>query len=203
MPKLSNSDRRAKVSANEANRRRLVALAKLRELQLGAYEGKLLNRDEVRSAVSAMIGAAKNRLIVIADELCDELAATWDPVRCRELVNTRICQALNELSEWPAAPGENVPELGRSDQRAKISANEWNRRRLGALAKLRELQLAIAQGELVEVAKVEADWTRIAIQFRQAVMGIPGRIVNRIPAEFRSLRCCGPLKTRRARCWSC
>ncbi|MEN6606915.1 MAG: hypothetical protein ABFD60_06700 [Bryobacteraceae bacterium] len=64
--------------------------------------GELLDRGEVKAAVSSMIGAAKNKLITIADELCDKLAATSDPVRCRELVDDRIHQALSELAEWPA-----------------------------------------------------------------------------------------------------
>lgn len=65
-------------------------------------EGSLLKREEVRPAVSSMIAAAKNRLITIADELCDKLAASSDPVRCKELVDDRISQALKELAEYPA-----------------------------------------------------------------------------------------------------
>ena len=49
----------------------------------------------------------------------------------------------------------------------------------------RQLDLKRKQGELVDLALVESEWTRIAIQFRSAVLGLPGRIVNRIPAEYR------------------
>ena len=49
----------------------------------------------------------------------------------------------------------------------------------------RQLDLKRKQGELVERSAVESEWTRIAIQLRTAVLGLPGRIVNRIPAEYR------------------
>jgi len=65
-------------------------------------EGSLLKTEDVKATVSAMIGASKSKLITIADELCDKLAATSDPVRCRELVDGKIHQALSELAEWPA-----------------------------------------------------------------------------------------------------
>ena len=68
-------------------------------MELKRKQGKVVDCDEVRSVVSAMISAARNRLLIIPDELCDKLAATADPVRCREMVETRIHQALSELSE--------------------------------------------------------------------------------------------------------
>lgn len=66
-------------------------------------EGELLKRAEVKTAVSAMLGAFKARCMTIADELCDKLAATSDSVRCRELVDSKIHAALSELSEWRAS----------------------------------------------------------------------------------------------------
>ncbi len=64
--------------------------------------GELLVRSEVRSAVAAMVNSACNRLATISDELCDKVAATSDPVRCRELIRAKINEARSELSEWPA-----------------------------------------------------------------------------------------------------
>jgi len=49
----------------------------------------------------------------------------------------------------------------------------------------RQLELKRKQGELLDRSAVESEWTRIAVQFRTAVLGLPGRIVNRIPAEYR------------------
>jgi hypothetical protein len=47
MPHLSKADRTADVSASEARRRKEVALAGLRELQLRQAEGKLLSATQV------------------------------------------------------------------------------------------------------------------------------------------------------------
>jgi hypothetical protein len=67
-----------------------------------ALEGALLKRDEVRAAVSSMISAAKSKFLTVGDELCDRLAATSDPIACREMVDARIHQALSELAEYPS-----------------------------------------------------------------------------------------------------
>lgn len=82
-------------------RRELIRI-ELEALELGRQKGNLLSTGEVRLAWSAMIIAAKNKLVIIADELCDKLAATSDPILCRQLVDLKIQQALSDLAEWPA-----------------------------------------------------------------------------------------------------
>ncbi len=111
MPHLSKKDRRAKVSANEARRRKEVALARLRELEVGAKEGKLLDLDEVRDAWCGLIVRARDILLAIAPEIRDRLAVMTDPIDCGELVDAKIRAALELLSTY--RPGE------RSKPRAK------------------------------------------------------------------------------------
>ena len=53
MPKLSNADKLAKVSANEARRRKEVALAGMRELELGRMQSNLLDAEKVQAFTRA------------------------------------------------------------------------------------------------------------------------------------------------------
>jgi hypothetical protein len=41
------------------------------------------------------------------------------------------------------------------------------------------------EGSLIERAAVESQWSDIAVRLRNAVMGLPAKIVNRLPAEWR------------------
>jgi phage terminase Nu1 subunit (DNA packaging protein) len=52
-------------------------------------------------------------------------------------------------------------------------------RKEAALATLRELQLAEAQGKLVKAADVAATWNGAVIKLRQAVLAIPARCAAR------------------------
>lgn len=89
-------------SFSEAQRQREWERVKKERLQRKVLEGKLLDAEKVRDAVSGMIAGARAKLLVIGDELADKLAGTSDPVRCRELVDDRISQALDDLAEYPA-----------------------------------------------------------------------------------------------------
>lgn len=86
----------------EAQRQREWERVKKDRLQRLALEGKLLDAERVRDAVSGMIITVRTKLLVIGDEMADKLASTSDPVRCRELVDGRISHALDELADYPA-----------------------------------------------------------------------------------------------------
>ena len=68
---------------------------------------------------------------------------------------------------------------------AGLSITEWRRRREAAEASIKELELAKARGEVVNIAEVEAEWSKIGVQTRDAVMGLPARVINCLPAEWR------------------
>ena len=65
MPHLSKGDRAADVSANEARRRKEVALAGLRELQLRQAESKLLSASEVEQAWAGAVIKLRNAVLAI------------------------------------------------------------------------------------------------------------------------------------------
>ncbi len=96
--KLSKADQCAKVTSTEARRRKDVALARMREIQVQRLEGQLLDRDDVREAGTGMVSKARAVLLAMPGELCDRLAAEADPIRCREMLDKRVREALEKLS---------------------------------------------------------------------------------------------------------
>lgn len=71
------------------------------ELDRKVLEGSLLKRSEVKTAVYGMLERFRSRMLLIADELCDRVAAETDTVRCREMIDRKLCDALSQLSEYP------------------------------------------------------------------------------------------------------
>jgi phage terminase Nu1 subunit (DNA packaging protein) len=54
-----------------------------------------------------------------------------------------------------------------------------------ALADIRELERNEKLGELVSEAAVTEKWAAIGSKFRDALMSLPSRIINRVPDEWR------------------
>jgi hypothetical protein len=74
MPKLSKADQAAKVSATEARRRKELALARLREMEVAQKAGLLLPASDVRSTWAERLGALKDRILILPDRLAARLA---------------------------------------------------------------------------------------------------------------------------------
>jgi len=87
----------------DAQRRKESALADLRELELAEKRRDLLSASEVSTAIHEFIATSKSKLLLLGDELGDRLAAESDPIRCRELVNAEVRNALTALSNYKAA----------------------------------------------------------------------------------------------------
>jgi archaeosine-15-forming tRNA-guanine transglycosylase len=79
MPHLSKTDKKAKVSATEADRRKTVALAELRELELAQKRGALLPAAEVRKVWAERLAALKDRVLMLPDRLAARLANRPEP----------------------------------------------------------------------------------------------------------------------------
>ncbi len=74
MPRLSKADQRAKISQNEARRRKEVALAEIREMERDQKRGALLPTAEVRKVWADKLGALKDRVLMLPDRLGARLA---------------------------------------------------------------------------------------------------------------------------------
>jgi hypothetical protein len=83
----------------QAQLRKEVALAGLRELELAKKRGELVMVDEVRSAVASMILNARDILLRMPAQLRDQLAQETDAIRCEELVRDEVHRALNQLAQ--------------------------------------------------------------------------------------------------------
>ena len=90
---------------------------------------------------------------------------------------------VREASAWLTAHTERKPRT-----KTKAEGNTLvgaRRRKENALAELREMEAAERRGRLISRAAVERAWTEIGVQFRDALMGLPARVCNRLPAEWR------------------
>lgn len=99
MPRASRKDKQADVSANEARRRKEVALAELREMEVAEKSGKLYQAAAVRSAVVGMNAAIREAVLRIPDKLAPTVAATSDPREARKLLMAECKAILRNLSD--------------------------------------------------------------------------------------------------------
>jgi hypothetical protein len=83
--------------------REMIVRLRLRQLELQERERSLVAAKDVRAAWAALVLNAKSRLLAIADELSEALAAETDPVTCKEIVNTKLDEVLNELARYKFA----------------------------------------------------------------------------------------------------
>jgi hypothetical protein len=80
--------------------RDLVVRLKLRQVAPREKEGALVRADEVRAAWSALVLNAKSRLLQLGDELSDALACSSDRVHCKQLIDDKVFEILNELARY-------------------------------------------------------------------------------------------------------
>ncbi len=93
MPHLSKADREAKISATEARRRKEVALARLRELELAERAKLLLPSNEVRSVWVVVAGKLRDAVLGIPDKLAPAVAAAADAREVRNIL-MQECEAI-------------------------------------------------------------------------------------------------------------
>jgi len=85
-----------KVTKAEADRRKAVALAELRELELRQRRGELLEAAEVRRQWAAALAALKDRLLALPDRLGAVLAGRGE-VEVRTMLRDALEEALRAI----------------------------------------------------------------------------------------------------------
>lgn len=107
----------AKVTEDEAKRRKLAAEASLAEFDLALKQGTAVSVLDFEHAWNSMLGAARSKLLGIGSALGPELSITTDPAECGEKIDFAVKEALAELSEYqpdlsidPAGTGEPESE---------------------------------------------------------------------------------------------
>jgi len=96
MPKLSKADQAAKITTNEARRRKEVALARLREMEAAQREGLLLVASEVRQTWAEGFSALKDRILILPDRLAARLANRPE-AEVRAILRDELEQALRAI----------------------------------------------------------------------------------------------------------
>lgn len=91
MPQLSKSDAKAKVSANEARRRKEEALARLRELEVAEKEGKVIPRETAADAVTKAFSIVRTAVLRIPDKAARQVMAAGNAGEGREIL-LRECE---------------------------------------------------------------------------------------------------------------
>jgi hypothetical protein len=84
--KLSKADQAARVSQTEARRRKEVALAELRELELAQKKGKLIDADQVTAKWAAAGGKIRDAVLRIPDKCAPAVAVTSDAAEARGIL---------------------------------------------------------------------------------------------------------------------
>ena|SRR5215467_9239377 len=88
----------AQDSLNEARRRSENAKAHLLENQVARENRLLLPADEIEEEWSAIISAARNRLLLMATKLAPKMAGLSDVRACQRLIELEVRECLSSLA---------------------------------------------------------------------------------------------------------
>lgn len=115
----------ANISEADAKRRKLAAEAAIAEHELAEKQGKAVSVADFQAATSKIIGAARAKLLGIGSAVGPEVALESDPAQCEAIVQGRINEALEELSEGDIQiepSGVEQPQPGNSDGSETVGA---------------------------------------------------------------------------------
>ncbi len=96
MPKLSKADQAAKITTNEARRRKELALAEIREMERDKLRGALLPAADVRKVWAERLSALKDRVLMLPDRLAARLANRPE-AEVRTILRDELEQALRAI----------------------------------------------------------------------------------------------------------
>ena len=87
-------------SLAEAQRRKEIAIAKSRELDLAEREGKLMDTEDARRAWSSHISSAASRFLLLPAKIAPRVATMTDPVAIQMFIDREIRLIMSELAEY-------------------------------------------------------------------------------------------------------
>lgn len=99
MPKLSKADQAAKVSANEARRRKELALCEIREMERDRLRDSLIPADQVEQAWDAIRTTIRAAILRLPDKCAPRYAEAKDARTARALLQEECEQILREISD--------------------------------------------------------------------------------------------------------
>lgn len=96
MPHLSKSDQQAKTSTTEARRRKEVALATRREIELAVMEGQLLRAADVEEHWAAAVVRIRQAVLAIPSKCASQFA---DPRQAERVIRQECETALRSIAD--------------------------------------------------------------------------------------------------------
>lgn len=88
-----------RISTEEARRRKEIALAKLRELELAEKEGRLIDKQRVQDAWVKVCNVIRAGVMRIPDRMAQSILAARDPREARQMLAVECEAALRAISE--------------------------------------------------------------------------------------------------------
>jgi len=108
----------AEITANEARRRKEVALAGLRELELEEKAGRLISRDEVAATWAATAAMLRDAVLRIPDMAAPQVAAAKTAAEARAILADACDHVLRTLSDRLGEAGGGIAAAGCSSTEA-------------------------------------------------------------------------------------
>lgn len=108
----------------QAKRRKLAAEAAMAELELASRQGHVVAIADFETKITAMIGAARAKLLPMGAKLGPMVAVEDDPATCEALIDSAVGEALSELSNGipDDATGASEPGSRRAEGSADLGA---------------------------------------------------------------------------------
>jgi phage terminase Nu1 subunit (DNA packaging protein) len=93
------SSKGPRVSEAEGRRRRIVALAELREVELRKKKGELMEADKVVETLARISSIVRDSLLSLPERIAGQVAALTDERQVRDLLASEVRKSLSHLSQ--------------------------------------------------------------------------------------------------------
>ena len=99
MPHYTKADKANKVSQTEADRRKSVALAGLRELELRKKADELVEKRSVEQATFRLFRNLRDAILAVTDRICPIVTAETDQHKNRATIDKELRDALDRFAD--------------------------------------------------------------------------------------------------------
>ena len=91
-----------KIPYSEALRRKMLAAARLSEMELAQKKGELVELESVRKVQEEVNSNIRSRLLLLPPKLAQRLVGIEEPATLQAIVEAEVVETLNELAqaEW-------------------------------------------------------------------------------------------------------
>jgi hypothetical protein len=175
-------------SLSEAQRRKEIALARLRLQKLRQLQGQWLLADVVRKFWPLLVDRIQGTIRELPAEIVAAVEGMQEPRLMFAAVEAATYAAMEKLaatSFMDLAPGGMPPEPVVPDNATKIQAEAI---KTTATAQMHELQIAIGRGEMVALSAFSTTLGRVLLALRAHLLALPSKLPLFLAGERDRLR---------------